>query len=275
MRTCCDGVERGCSDCPNNKEEEWEYYYKTKDNVKIFRQFKECKETGKTIVEIIIKPVGDAKLEEFRFYEYIPKECVDDLQTVLDEYVQGEVSIKADPLIVWSFANIEEEERISYTLNKILSEECKEAILGMGIAERIVNEIPVGNIPPMPTTTTTTSTSTTTTTTIPPIDLSGDWTLAFPNVGDKQVNMVQTGNYVEATLLEDSGVHNGPVMGEWTVKFTISGNSVTGYMNNKPDQFNILNYRGTIINSGTYIDGELEDPINPGTWIDFDASKKN
>ena len=76
------------------------------------------------------------------------------------------------------------------------------------------------------------------------VDLSGKWTFAPPLAGDKQVYIVQTGDYVEVILLEDMGGPGQAKAGDWILRFTISGNSITGDANNEPESppNNILNY---------------------------------
>jgi len=65
-----------------------------------------------------------------------------------------EVSVNQDPLIIWSFNEISEEQRITYELGEYLSEECRKAIEGTGIAEGIRNhfvQVQDYEIPAMPT----------------------------------------------------------------------------------------------------------------------------
>ena len=103
--------------------------------------------------------------------------------------------------------------------------------------------------------------------------MQGEWTIPLPTAGNKQVNLVQTGTYVEAILLEDVGTPDQPQEGEWIVRFTILGDSIQGDANNQPDTYSILPYRGTIISGGTYVDAEAEYPPNSGTWFASDISK--
>ncbi len=127
------GYSGECEDCPADTGTEYRNYIDSKDDVEIFRRFTYCAESGFTKVEIIIR--SDRKLENFYLYEQIPKECVSSLKTYL-ESVEGDVTIKDDPLMMWHFDKIKEEEKVSYTLKKELSENCKKLIEGLGI-ERI------------------------------------------------------------------------------------------------------------------------------------------
>ena len=131
-----------CENCPREVISEFAKFVQTRENVEIFRKYEYCRETGKTNVEITIRPKGGAELKNFRYYESIPKNCIDDLQQYLSQ-VEGEVSIKNDPLIVWMLDDIKTERKISYELDKLLSDECKKAISGLGIAEAIENGITV------------------------------------------------------------------------------------------------------------------------------------
>ena len=102
--------------------------------------------------------------------------------------------------------------------------------------------------------------------------MNGEWTLNTISYGPKRVNLVQTGNYAEAFWLESIP---GQPIGGWALRFTISGDSITGEVNNEPDPApnNILNYRGTITTAGTYINSEVEYPKNSGIWNSYPLSK--
>src|SRR3989338_1328924 len=127
-----------CENCPREVQDEWAKFVQARENVDIFRKYEYCRETGKTNVEITIIPKGSAELKNFRYYESIPKDCIDDLRTYLSR-VEGEVSIKNDPLMVWMLTDIKAERKISYELDKLLTDECKEVIKGLGVAEEIEN----------------------------------------------------------------------------------------------------------------------------------------
>jgi len=135
-----------CVNCPDSVNDELSNFFETRENVDIFRKYEYCKEEGKTNVEIIIRPKGNARLSTFRFYESIPKECVNSLSVYVQEIIknyEGDVSINADPLIIWTLEDIQKEERLSYVLDTFLTEECKEIIAGMGIAAAIENGVDV------------------------------------------------------------------------------------------------------------------------------------
>ena len=145
------GENNHCANCPAYYEtigEHFSNFVQTRENVEIFRKYEYCRETGKTNVEITIRPKGGAELKNFRYYESIPKNCIDDLQTYLSR-VEGDVSIKNDPLIVWMLDDIKTERKISYELDKLLSDECKKVIAGLGVAEAIENGITVA-VPELP-----------------------------------------------------------------------------------------------------------------------------
>jgi len=133
-----DAAPDSCVNCPFiEPTQEFEFFKKAKENSQIFRKYEYCKETGQTNVEIIIRPNEGVGLETVRYYESIPKNCIDDLKNYLNMTTGGEVRIKRDPLIVWTLDDIRAEEKISYILDTVLSEECKEAISGIAIAEQI------------------------------------------------------------------------------------------------------------------------------------------
>src|SRR3989344_5377710 len=135
------GNEGGCENCPGEPKEAFSDFAKTRPNVDIFRKYEYCKEDGRTSVEIVIRPKGNAHLKNFRFFESLPKECIDDLQQYLAAEIKGNVEIKFDPLIIWSFEDVEDEEKISYILNAGLTDQCKEAIEGIGISDIIENGV--------------------------------------------------------------------------------------------------------------------------------------
>lgn len=133
-----EAIEFGCSNCPSDFEREMGKMRITRQNVQMFRKFTVC--DGITTVEIVIRPKKNAKAKDFTFYEFMPKSCIDDLNSYLAENIEGNVEIKGDPLIMWRFDDISEERKFSYKLDAELSDECRLAIQGLGIAQFIEGE---------------------------------------------------------------------------------------------------------------------------------------
>ena len=135
-----EAVQFACGKCPTNLKAEAGKIKPTKRNVEIFRKFSVC--NGITNVEIVIRPKEGTELKDFRFYELIPKTCIDDLEKYLTEEIKGagEVFIKSDPLIMWHFDDMGKEKIVSYKLNTELDDECRQAIQGLGIAQLIEGE---------------------------------------------------------------------------------------------------------------------------------------
>jgi len=131
----CSGWGDDESFCPEYMRQEINDFETALRNVNVWRKMKYCPETDITDVEIIIKPKEGSTLQNFRFYEYIPKECIEDLYEYLNGTIQGDVHIEADPLIVWHFDQISGEETLRYSLNKELSDKCKRIIQGLAVAE--------------------------------------------------------------------------------------------------------------------------------------------
>ncbi len=135
-----EAIEFACDKCPKNLKAEADKIKPTKHNVEIFRKFSVC--DGITNVEIVIRPKKGAELKDFRFYELIPKTCIDDLERYLTQEIKGdgEFFIKSDPLIMWHFDDIGKEKVVSYELNTELDDECRQAIQGLGISQFIEGE---------------------------------------------------------------------------------------------------------------------------------------
>jgi len=135
-----EAFEFACPNCPKDFDKEIESIKLTRQNVEMFRKFSFC--DGITDVQIIIKPKKGLEVKDFRFYEFIPKNCIDDLENYLVENIEGDVDIKGDPLIMWHFEDLSEEQKISYKLSTELNEECKKAIQGLGVTQFIKAEEP-------------------------------------------------------------------------------------------------------------------------------------
>jgi len=133
-------IDFDCEACPSNIEPQIQDFRETIENVNLYRKISYCKETGITTIEVIIKPKKGVKLKNFRFFESIPKDCIENLNEYLTEVIEGDfdVYIKNDPLIMWHFNEVKTEKVINYKLSAKLSEDCKKAIQGLGIAELLV-----------------------------------------------------------------------------------------------------------------------------------------
>ncbi|MBI2658747.1 hypothetical protein HYX05_01430 [Candidatus Woesearchaeota archaeon] len=127
-----EAVEFGCEKC-RGIEEELPNIRLTKQNVEMLRKFSFC--DGITDVQIIIRPKKGKEAKDFTFFEFIPKECIEDLNAYLAENIEGNVEIISDPLIMWHFDSVIKEQKISYKLNINLDDECRQAIKGLGVAE--------------------------------------------------------------------------------------------------------------------------------------------
>lgn len=133
-----EAIDFGCGNCPSDLGKELGKISATRQNVELFRKFTFC--DGITNVEITIRPKKNAEVKDFRFYEFIPKECIDDLNSYLAENIEGNAEVRGDPLIMWQFSSIKEEQKIFYKLNAEMSDECKKSIQGLGIAQFVEAE---------------------------------------------------------------------------------------------------------------------------------------
>ncbi|TSC64212.1 MAG: hypothetical protein G01um101493_195, partial [Microgenomates group bacterium Gr01-1014_93] len=140
-----EAIEFGCRNCPNDFDREGENIRLTRQNVEMFRKFTFC--DGITDVQIIIRPKKGSKVKDFRFYEFIPKTCIDDLNNYLVENIEGNVEIKGDPLIMWYFDDLGKEQKVSYKLNAVLDDECRQAVQGLGVAQFVEGQKEEAEIP--------------------------------------------------------------------------------------------------------------------------------
>lgn len=85
-------------------------------------------------------------------------------------------------------------------------------------------------------------------------DLNGNWSFVSPNYGPKRVNITQTGNYAEGTMLEPTPDLE---VGDWLIRITITGNNFDGTLNDYPGPG--LDYSGTIEDNGNTVDGYILD----------------
>ena len=128
-----------CTDCGTGQDK----IEQTKNNAEIYRKFEPKNENKKTKVEITVDVKDGKRFEKFVYIESIPEECIDDLEYI--EEVGESVNTENNKIILWFFANIKNEKKFSYKLNKVLSDECKEQFKGLGIAQRIEEDTSEGS----------------------------------------------------------------------------------------------------------------------------------
>lgn len=131
-----EGIGSGCQDCRNDLDNS--KIELTRQNVEILRKFIFCENF--TEVEIKIKQKNGHDVRDFRFYEFIPKTCIDDLNRYLAERLPSDVIIKNDPLIAWHFDELSQEQSVSYKLSAELNDECRQLIKGLGVAQFVEGE---------------------------------------------------------------------------------------------------------------------------------------
>ena len=143
-------LEFDCPLCPADVAEiidNMNDYRNALQKMKVIRRYTYCPDTGLTKVEIILSPELKKRLRNFRFFEYIPKECIQDLNDFLEETFGGGATATfsdPDPLLMWQFDELDEETTLSYTLNTEFNESCRDIIAGIGIPEIVEDaEIPI------------------------------------------------------------------------------------------------------------------------------------
>ncbi|MBI4143531.1 right-handed parallel beta-helix repeat-containing protein [Candidatus Woesearchaeota archaeon] len=103
----------------------------TEENLEIRREISYNESDGSTSITIHLKP--KKALLNVSVYEKIPK-CVSEYANQIFFEAPGYEVIENDPLILWTFARMENEEEISYKVFKRIGNECKELLLAFGIA---------------------------------------------------------------------------------------------------------------------------------------------
>src|SRR3989338_6989484 len=97
-----------------------------------------------TKVEFIIKPTRDGiAAKEVKLIETIDKNCVNnDLKAYLKKLEGGtaEIIMRPNPMIVWAFPTLSEEQKVAYHLSKYLDDNCRKQLRAVAGAELIVKE---------------------------------------------------------------------------------------------------------------------------------------
>src|SRR3989338_846707 len=127
-------------DCKNAERQNIE---NAKGNLDIKLKVSTCfPETTK--VEFIIKPTREGiAAKEVKLIETIPKDCVNnDLKAYLKKLEGGtaEIIMRANPMIVWAFHTLSEEQKVAYHLSKYLDDNCRKQLRAVVGAELIVKE---------------------------------------------------------------------------------------------------------------------------------------
>lgn len=107
------------------------------DNMEIRRTYRYCAEEGKTSVEITFIPDDQKVLQDFRYFESIPVNCIDDIDTRSLNARYWENTRTEFQLIMWPLNNVEKERTVSYEMDLDLEDECKEKIKGGAIAQSV------------------------------------------------------------------------------------------------------------------------------------------
>src|SRR3989338_1054480 len=126
-------------DCKNAERQNIE---NAKGNIDVKLKVSTCfPETTK--VEFIIKPTRDGiAAKEVKLIETIDKNCMNnDLKAYLKKLEGGtaEIIMRANPMIVWTFPTLSEEQKVAYHLSKYLDDNCRKQLRAVAGAELIVD----------------------------------------------------------------------------------------------------------------------------------------
>ena len=112
----------------------------TLKNVDINRRIVPDEDSGKTKVIIIVSPkqgyFSNKKLINFNLYEQIPKCFANVIDVIVFDQKPTNV-LDEDPLVVWHFDVIDGRVSVSYTVNKLIGENCEKLFQNLAIAEKI------------------------------------------------------------------------------------------------------------------------------------------
>ncbi|HIH91354.1 TPA: hypothetical protein HA281_00990 [Candidatus Woesearchaeota archaeon] len=133
------------ADCPGCVDQEFssipEELGKAKtlyQNVKIYRKYSYC--DGKMKIHLFFRPEDGVVARDFRFFEAIPKSCIENLDQVLDGMTRpdnGVSFVQPDPLLMWGFSTLDEDTEVEYGLDIILKDECAASIDGSALAREV------------------------------------------------------------------------------------------------------------------------------------------
>ena len=107
------------------------YFNATQENLELKRFYIFNETTGST--KVILRLIPKKILFNLSIYENIPKCMSQFIGNIAFEQENFEV-IQADPLIMWQFAVLSNEETISYNVFKNIDEDCKRFLTAFGIA---------------------------------------------------------------------------------------------------------------------------------------------
>lgn len=95
-----------------------------------------------TKIEFLITPKEGTAAKGVKFFETVPKDCMDDLRKLLT-FVDGgdtDVIVKPDPMLVWDFDSVREERQVAYHISKMLDDRCRKQLKAVASAELIVKD---------------------------------------------------------------------------------------------------------------------------------------
>lgn len=107
------------------------------DHVEIRRSYRYCAEEGKTSVDLTFIPEDRKSVQDLRYFESIPAECIDDVDTRSLSAKYWENPKEKFYLIMWPLGNVDTETEIGYEVDLDLGDDCKERIKGAAVAKSI------------------------------------------------------------------------------------------------------------------------------------------
>ena len=132
-------------DNPDCKDAERQNIENAKGFVDLKLRVRSCftDEGDKTIVEFIATPKPGVAAKEVKIFETIDKtKCSIDFKNSLTkvEGGDGDIIVNPDPMLVWPFTTLKEEQKVSYELSLILDDNCRKELKAAVGAEVIAKK---------------------------------------------------------------------------------------------------------------------------------------